>query len=168
MRVSQTIRELATDEQREIDGQALFAMPEERERTPEVSTLDVLEREEVLVGDAADLEHLGDVDVLELDRDLRLVDEPRDERLVGREVREHLLDDDKLLEPREPVLGEKDFAHAAAGEPLDQEIAPEHLRQARILAPEWATLGAFVGLCLQRCNPTLSGDWYNDHVWVPK
>ena len=59
-----------------------------RERAAQVAALDVLEREEVLVADAADLEDLRDVDVLELDRDLRLVDEARDELRVGGEVRQ--------------------------------------------------------------------------------
>src|SRR5436190_23399731 len=103
-------------------------MAEQRERAPEVAALDVLEREEVLVPDAADLEHLRDVDVLELDRDLRLVDEPRDERRVRGEVREDLLDHRELLEAREAVLRQKDLAHAAARESLHEQVPNEHLR----------------------------------------
>jgi hypothetical protein len=65
----------------------------------QIAALEVLEkREEVLVADPADLEHLGDVDVLQLDRDLRLVDEPRDELLVLGQARQHLLDHAQLLE----------------------------------------------------------------------
>ena len=88
MRVGEAVGELATDEQREIDRQALLAVTEEPESAAQVTTLDVLEREEVLVADPADLEDLRDVDVLQLDRDLCLVDEARDELLVGGEVRQ--------------------------------------------------------------------------------
>src|SRR5690606_22330518 len=85
---------------------------------------------------AADLEHLRDVDVLQLDRDLRLVDEPRDELLVGGEVRQHLLDHRELLEPGKPVLGEKDLAHTAARQALHEQVAPEYLWQVGIDSAE--------------------------------
>ena len=65
-------------------GSRCLLLAEQRERAAQVAALDVLEREEVLVADAADLEDLRDVDVLQLDRDLRLVDEPRDELLRRR------------------------------------------------------------------------------------
>ena len=130
-------------------GSRCLALVEQRERAAQVAALDVLEREEVLVADAADLEHLRDVDVLQLDRDLRLVDEPRDELRVGGEVRQHLLDDGELLEPGEAVLREEDLAHAAARQPLDQQVAPEDLRQARFRPAHRAGL-PLIGTRLQR------------------
>ena len=121
-------------------GSRLLALAEQRERAAQIAALDVLEREEVLVADATDLEDLRDVDVLELDRDLRLVDEARDELRVGGEVRQHLLDHRELLEPGEAVLREEDLAHAAARQTLDEQVAPEHLGQAgstRPIGPVW-------------------------------
>ena len=129
MRVREAVGELAADEQREIDGRALAAARQQPERAAQIAALDVLEREEVLVADATDLEHLRDVDVLQLDRDLCLVDEAADEVAIGAEVREDLLDDRELLEAGEAVFCEEDLPHPAAREPLHQQIAPEHLRQ---------------------------------------
>ena len=149
VRICQAVRDLAADEQCEVDRQARLAMGEERQRAAKVTALDVLEREEVLLADAPDLEHLGDVDVLQLDRDLRFVDESRDELRIGGEVREHLLDHRELLEPGEAVLGEKDFAHAAARQALHEEVATEHLRKGRILPGGWPGMPALIGSRLQ-------------------
>src|SRR5678815_6113100 len=157
VRIGQPVGQLARDEQREIDGQSLAAMGEQRERAAQVAAIDVLEREEVLVTDAADLEDLRDVYVLELDRDLGLVDESRDELLVGRQVLQHLLDHRELLEPGEPVLGKEDLPHAAARQALDEQVPAEHLGQARILTTERCAQGPFVHTRLQgypNLNPT--------------
>jgi hypothetical protein len=121
-----------------------------RVRRAQVATLDVLEREEVLVADPPDLEDLRDVDVLELDRDLGLVHEPRDELLVLREVGQDLLDHRELLEPGQAVLGEEDLAHAAARQALDQQVAPENLRQVGVLAAKRLALRPGVDARLQR------------------
>ena len=52
--------------------------------------------------------------MLQLDRDLRLVDEALDELLVGDEVWKDLLDDDELFEALDLAqLREKNFAHPA-------------------------------------------------------
>jgi hypothetical protein len=71
--VGEPVRELARDEQREIDRQALVSVSEHRERAAQIASVDVLEGEEVLVANPADLEDLGDIDVRQLDRDLGLV-----------------------------------------------------------------------------------------------
>jgi hypothetical protein len=105
VRVGEAVGDLAGDEQRDVGGDALTALLQDAQRPPEVAALDVLDGEEVLVADAPDLEDLGDVDVLQLDRDLRLVDEARDELLVLREMRKDLLDDAELLEAGQAVLG---------------------------------------------------------------
>jgi len=166
--VGEPVRELAADEQREVDRQPLLALAEQRERAPEVPALDVLEREKVLVADAPDLEHLSDVDVLELDRDLGFVDEPRDERRVRGQVREHLLDHRELLEPRQAVLREKDFPHPTARQALDEQVPAEHLRQARIDAAGRSghVLRAFIGAGLQPGHPNATRATYNDHFGI--
>ena len=126
-----------------------MAVREQRQRPAQIAAVDILECEEVLVADPSDLEDLCDVDVLQLDRDLRLVDEPRDELLVGHEVRQDLLDHRELLEPCESVLGEENLSHSAARQPLDKQVPPEYLREARILATEWCAQWPFVRAGLQ-------------------
>ena len=107
------------------DAQAtyeLFNAMDAADEAAQVAALDVLDGEEVLAVDAADLVDLGDVDVVELDGDLRLIDEADDEVVVGGELRQDFLDDDKLFEAGDLAdLGEKDLAHAAARQALEQE-----------------------------------------------
>ena len=68
------------------DGQPRALLALARDHATQIASLDVLDREEVLAVDLADLEDRGDVGVLQLDGDLRLVDEALDELLVGDEV----------------------------------------------------------------------------------
>jgi hypothetical protein len=127
--VGQAVGHLAGDEQRELGREPSALAGEHRQRPSEIAAVDVLEGEEVLVADPADLEHLGDVDVLQLDRDLGLVDEARDELRVLGQARQHLLDHAQLLEAGQAVLGEEDLAHATARQPLDQQVPAEHRGQ---------------------------------------
>ena len=60
-------------------GQADARLRRLLEQAQEVHALDVLHREEVRVADGAEVEDLDDVRVVEAERDLRLVDEHRDE-----------------------------------------------------------------------------------------
>jgi hypothetical protein len=132
VRVGEAVGHLARDEQGELGREAQLLAPHHVQGAAQITTLDVLDGEEVLVADAPDLEDLRDVDVLELDGDLGLVDEARDELLVLGEVGQHLLDHAQLLEAGQAVLGEEDLTHPAAREALDQEVATEHLGQRRV------------------------------------
>ena len=165
VRIGEPVREFATDEQREVDREALLALAEQAERATQVAAFDELEREEVLVADATDLEDLRDVDVLELDRDLSLVDEARDELCIGREVREHLLDHTELLEAGEAMLREENLSHTAPRETLDQEVPTEHLWQP-LDPPHRAGLRIF-DRYLQHRHPNASEPPYNDHFRPP-
>src|SRR5439155_21557416 len=95
------------------------------------------------------------------------IDEPRDELLVGHQVRQDLLDHRELLEPGQPVLGEEDLAHAAARQPLDKEISTEYLWEARILATEWCAQWPFVCSRAQGGPIVTRSHWYNDRVQFP-
>ena len=58
--------------------------------------------------------------------DLHFVDEAVDEVFVFGKLRQDLLNDDELLEAFDLAeLGQKDLAHAAARQPLEQEKSPE-------------------------------------------
>jgi len=111
--VGETIGQLASDEQRDVHREPALALSEQGQGATEIAPLHVLERQEVLVADPADLEHLGDVDVGQLDGDLRFIDEARDELRILGQVGQHLLDDRQLLEPGQAVLGQENLAHAA-------------------------------------------------------
>jgi hypothetical protein len=67
--------------------------------------------------------------VLQVDRHLRLVDEARHELAIRAQVRQHLLDDDQLLEAAHPVACEKDLAHASAAQSIHQQVAAEDSRE---------------------------------------
>ena len=60
--------------------------------------MDVLERDVVAAVDDAEVEDLRDVRVVQLDGELRLVDEHADELFVLRDVRQDALDRDEPLE----------------------------------------------------------------------
>ena len=87
-----------------------------------------LHGEEGLAVYLPEVEDLRDVAVAESHRDLRLVDEHRDELFVLRDVRQDPLDGDELFEatrPRRPR--EEDLAHAALAETPHERVAPEAL-----------------------------------------
>ena len=83
--------------------------------------------------------------MVELDGDLRLVDEALDELLVGAELGQDLLDDDRLLEALDLAqLAEEDLAHPPAGEAFQEQVTPEDLRESL----------RFVGDGRRHCDPT--------------
>ena len=94
-----------------------LALPEDAQVTP----VDVVEHEEALAIDAAEIVNGGDVRVRELHRDLRLVDEHRDELFVLGEMREDALDGEDALEA---VLAGAtrlvDLGHTARADALEQ------------------------------------------------
>ncbi len=74
---------------------------------------------------------MDDVVVLELRGELRLVDEHGDEVGVVGEVRQDLLDRDRLLEALDaPHARLPDLGHAADGDPLEQRVLAELARTA--------------------------------------
>src|SRR5262249_48348011 len=114
------------DGRRQTNAQ-LGARAQERET---VEPLHVFERDVVLLIDLAELEHLDDLWVDQVDGQLRLVDEHVDELLVGGEVREDALDDDDLLEAsRARHLRLEDLGHAADRDAVQQDETAEGRRE---------------------------------------
>ncbi len=87
----------------------------------QILTVDVLHDDEVLAARRdAEVVNLDDVGVVERRRQLRLVDEHRDERFVLRQVRQDLLDADLLLKTLKPNgLRLVDLGHAALCDHLE-------------------------------------------------
>ncbi len=128
VRVVERVEHVARDQRCEIRRQ-----PDLRARTlakqPEhVEAIDVLHRDVRRVGVGAELEHLHDVAMIELRRDACLVDEHLDEGLVGREVREDLLDRDQLLEPEvADQLRLEQLGHTANRQAIEDGVPPDLL-----------------------------------------
>ena len=86
----------------------------------------VLHRHVVAAVDLAEVEHLHDVDVQQLHADPRLVDEQAHELAVPGQVRQHLLDDQDLLEPGHAVrAGPPHLGHATRRDLLEQVVVTE-------------------------------------------
>jgi hypothetical protein len=96
------------------------------EDVPEIATVDVLQRDVVRAVDDTEVEDLGDVRVVQLNRDLRLVDEHLDELFVLRDVRKDPLHGHQPLEALHPVgLRPEDLGHAADIDALEQVVLAE-------------------------------------------
>ena len=88
--------------------------------------MDVLERDEEAVVDLTEVEDLGDVRVLQLHGDLRLVDEHRDELVVLGDVRQDALDGDQALEALDAEgLRLEDLGHPPDVDPLEEVVLAE-------------------------------------------
>ena len=86
----------------------------------QVAAVDVLERDVVAAVDDAEVEDLRDVRVVQLDRELRLLDEHADELFVLRDVRQDALDRDEPLEALDAErLRAEHLGHAADVDPLE-------------------------------------------------
>jgi len=95
-----------------------------------VEPLDVLHREEVRVADGAEVEHLDDVRVVQAERDLRLVDEHRDELPAPRVRRVDLLDDEGLVQSLRHCRARKEhLGHPTRADLPDQRVFPELLHR---------------------------------------
>ena len=99
----------------------------------QVAAVDVLHRDEVAAGlDLAEVVDVDDVRVVQLRRELGLVDEHRDELFVVGQVRQDLLDRDDLLEALDArALGLVELGHAAGGDPLEDLVLAEPVRARR-------------------------------------
>jgi hypothetical protein len=127
----QRARRLGGDVKREPDRRCAVSR-RAREHRAEVAPVDVLEHE-VELGLAAapllaELEHLGDVRVMQRRADARLADEAAPKLGVGGALGEYPLDNKgplelvRSVEDRAPHLG-----HAATTDALDEAIAPNPL-----------------------------------------
>jgi hypothetical protein len=86
----------------------------------------VLQRDEEAVLDLTEVEDLGDVRVLQLHGDLRLVDEHRDELLVLGDVRQDAFDGEQPLEALDAEgLGLEYLGHASDVDPLEEVVLAE-------------------------------------------
>ena len=92
----------------------------------QVAAVHVLEGDEEAVLDLTEVEDLGDVRVLQLHGDLRLVDEHRDELFVLGDVRQDALDGQQTLEPLDAeCLGLEDLGHTSDVDPLEEVVLAE-------------------------------------------
>ena len=90
----------------------------------EIPAVDQLQRQEVAAAGDAQVQHLGDVAVLEAHRDVRLVEHHVAELRIGRIRRQDPLEDDRLLEPLGAVLDrQENLGHAAVGELAQDGVA---------------------------------------------
>jgi hypothetical protein len=107
-------------------GTVLAALLRALEDRAQVLAAHVLEGDEVRLVNLTELEDLRDVRVRELHRELRLVDEHRDELLVLRDGGQDALDRDETLEARlSEGLRLEDLRHPPDGDPLQQVVLPE-------------------------------------------
>jgi hypothetical protein len=126
VRVVEPLADLHDDEAGLRDRHRLALRARAIEDRAHVTSVDVLERDVIAVVDDTEVEDLSDVRVVQLDRDLRLVDEHADELLVLRDVGQDPLDRDQPLEALHAVgLGAKHFGHAANIDSLEQVVLAE-------------------------------------------
>ncbi len=131
------------------DGGGLVALAAAVEDRAKVLAGDVFHRDEVAVPDFPEIENLRDVGVRELDGDLRLIDEHRDELVVLSDVRKDALDGDNLFEPLlTEGLGAPNLGHSADVDPVEQEVLPKGNR---------LLLDGHVGARFVRAPPTVRG-----------
>jgi hypothetical protein len=110
----------------EIDRQLFARLASVLEDGAQVLAVHVFERDEVAVTDPSEIEDLRDVGVGELHRQLRLIDEHRDEVGVGGDVGEDALDRDDALEALDAErLGAEHLGHAARVDAVKQRIFAE-------------------------------------------
>ena len=130
MRVVEALGELLNDVSRDPVGQAEADLRCLLQHAQEVDSLDVLHREEVGVADGTEVEHLDDVRVVEAERDLRLVDEHRDELTAARVCGVDLLDDEGLVETlRHDRAREIHLGHPTCADLSDQRVFAELLHR---------------------------------------
>ena len=124
VRVGEALTDAHRDEARLLHRDRLaegFAM---LDHALEIGAVHELHHDEVRVVADADIEHLHAVRVREVRADARLVQEHADELLLLREMREHALDRDELLEALESgALRAEDLGHTARGDPLEDLVA---------------------------------------------
>ncbi len=126
VRVVQPLADLHDDVAGHRDRQRLRLVAHAIEDRAQVAPVHVLERDEEAFVDLTEVEDLGDVRVLQLHGDLRLVDEHRDELFVLSDVREDAFDRQEALEALHAKrLGLEDFGHTSDVDPLEEVVLSE-------------------------------------------
>src|SRR5205814_6739416 len=129
VRVVETLAHLHRDEARLRDRHRLALLTATFEDQTEITPMDVLQRDEVRAVDDAEIEDLRDVRVVQLNRDLRLVDEHRDELLVLSDVGKDALHCEEALEAFHAVgLRAEDLRHSTYIDSLKQVVLTERDR----------------------------------------
>ena len=104
----------------------LLPLAEALHELPQVAPGDVLHGDVEALLVLAELQHLDDVRVRELDRDARLVHEHADELGILAHGGKDLLDREQPLESLHAErLGDEHFRHATDGDPLEEEVLSE-------------------------------------------
>ena len=130
MRVVEARGDLAEDVRGDGDRTAQLALVRLHDCGAQVAALDQLHREEQLAVGFAEVEHLDDVSVGELDSDARFVDEAADEPALARRGRQDALERLHLLEARDADgLDLVDLGHTALRDLLEYVVLPETLAQ---------------------------------------
>ncbi len=126
VRVIQALAKLHDEVADLLHGHGLPALAKVIEDAAQVAPVDVFERDEKAVVDFAEVENLGDVRVLQLHGDLRLVDEHRDELFVLRDARQNALERNNPLEPlNADGLGLEDLGHAPDIDAFEEVVLAE-------------------------------------------
>lgn len=117
-----------------VDGDFVVDLRGATHDSEDVSAFDELHRDEVGVVELAEIKDLSDVDVVELDADLRLFDEHGDEMLILGEFWVDHLQREELFEAAEPFrLGQDDFCHSTHCDLLDEAVWAEVPRKIHAL-----------------------------------
>jgi hypothetical protein len=113
------------------------------EHAADVAPVDVLHGDEVLGADAAELEELDDVDVVQQRRELGLADERLDEARVLGQVRQEALERHDPLEALDPTLERAMHGcHAAHTEALVDQVRSELLHRCGVGDHREGSLGS--------------------------
>ena len=138
MGVVQPLADLHDDEGGLGDGHDLAHGSTAVEDGPQVLAVDVFQGDEVGAVHFAQVEDLGDVGVVQLDRDLGLIDEHGDELFIFCDVGQDLLDRDEALKPLHAVgLTTEDLGHTSNGDPLKEVVFSERYRPLHFRPSAW-------------------------------
>ena len=120
VRVVEALAQLHRDEARLRDGHRLVDLTAAVEHRAQIAAVDVLERDVVSAVDDAEIEDLRDVRVVQLDGQLRLVDEHANELFVLGDIREDALHRDEPFKPLDAKrLRAKHLGHSADVDSLE-------------------------------------------------
>src|SRR5450755_3362223 len=129
VRVVEPLAQLHHDEARLRNGHRLAELATTIEHAAQVATMNMLERDVVRAVDNSEIEDLRDVRVVQLNRELRLLDEHADELFVLRDVRQDAFDRNEPFEAFDTeCLRAEHLGHTADVDPLEQIILSERCR----------------------------------------
>jgi len=123
MCVIESRQEFRGDARRDRYRDALFAPVGRAQDGSQIAAIHVLHGQVDLPLDVAEVEDLHDVEVLEIGRELRLLNEHPHEGLVAAVPRQDALEGDDLFEARVAVpLREEDLGHSPVADALEQDV----------------------------------------------